>query len=196
MEKKLSEAAIQGDTAKLSEILEEDPLILDRIIVSCISETPLHTAAALGHLKFVQILLSRTPELAAELDSRGCSPLHLAAAKGHAAVVKELLTADGEVGFVRNTDGRTPLHLAALKGRAAVLAEMVKVNPELTQAVTDRGETGLHLCVKWNRVEALKVLGRNDDVLNWKDCDGNTPLHIALTNKNLEVTSIIPRFLF
>lgn len=193
MEKKLSEAAIDGDTSKLVQILQEDPLILHKIIVSCVSKTPLHAAAALGHLRFVQILLSRTPELAAELDARGCSPLHLAAAKGHAAVVKELLSVGGDVGFVRNLDGRTALHLAAVKGRTAVLAEMVRVNPELTRSVTDRGETGLHLCVKWNRMEALKVLGeemsRNGDVLNWKDCDGNTALHIAITNKNLQVTS-------
>ncbi|KAH6803193.1 hypothetical protein C2S51_034639 [Perilla frutescens var. frutescens] len=191
MEKKLSEAALQGDAKTLGQILEEDPLILDKIIVSCISETPLHTAATLGHLKFVKELLSRKPELAAELDSQGCSPLHLAAAKGHAAVVKELLSVGGEVGFARNADGRTALHVAAIKGRTAVLAEMVRVKPELTQVLTDRGETGLHLCAKWDRVEALKVLAeemsRDGEFLNWKDCEGNTALHIAITKKNLQI---------
>ncbi|XP_057768203.1 ankyrin repeat-containing protein ITN1-like [Salvia miltiorrhiza] len=191
MEKKLSEAALQGDATTLEQILTEDPLILDRIIVSCISETPLHTVAALGHLRFVKLLLSRTPELAAELDSRGCSPLHLAAAKGHADVVTELLREGGKSGSVRNADGRNPLHVAAVKGRAAVLAEMVRVKPELTQTVTDRGETGLHLSVKWNRAEAVRVLGeemsRNGDVLNWKDCEGNTALHIAIANKHLQI---------
>ncbi|XP_047948662.1 ankyrin repeat-containing protein BDA1-like [Salvia hispanica] len=190
MEKKLSEAALQGDATVLHQILTQDPLILDRIIVSCLSETPLHTAAALGHLPFVNLLLSRAPALAAELDSRGCSPLHLAAAKGHADVVRELAAADS--GFVRNADGRNPLHVAAAKGRVAVLAEMVRVNPEWIQALTDRDETGLHLCVKWNRTDAVRVLGeemrsRNGDVLNWKDCEGNTALHIAITHKHLQI---------
>lgn len=194
MEKKLSEAALQGDATALQLILTQDPLILDRIIVSCLSETPLHTAAALGHLPFVNLLLSRTPALAAELDSQGCSPLHLAAAKGHADVVRELLSAAADSGFVRNADGRNPLHVAAAKGRAAVLAEMVRFNPELIQALTDRDETGLHLCVKWNRTDAVRVLGeemsRNGDVLNWKDCEGNTALHIAITHKHLQVSPI------
>lgn len=191
MEKKLSEAALQGNATTLGRILEEDPLILDKIIVSCISQTPLHTAATLGHLKFVKELLRRKPELAAELDSQGCSPLHLAAVKGHADVVKELLTAGGEVGSVRNTDGRTALHVAAIKGRAAVLAEMVRVKPESTRVRTDRGESGLHLCVKWNRAEAVKVLGeemsRDGEFLNWKDSEGNTALHIAITKKNVQI---------
>ncbi|PIN18231.1 26S proteasome regulatory complex, subunit PSMD10 [Handroanthus impetiginosus] len=195
MEKRLSEAALQGDVTSLVRILEEDPLILDKIIISCISETPLHTAATLGHLNFVKELLSRKPELAAELDSHSCSPLHLAAAKGHVDVVKELLGADVEVGFIRNTDGRTPLHLAAMKGRAAVLAELVRANPEFNRALTDRDETGFHLCAKWNRFEALKSLGEEvgkyGEVVNWKDCEGNTALHIAVTNKHIQIINCL-----
>ncbi|XP_020549585.1 ankyrin repeat-containing protein At5g02620-like isoform X1 [Sesamum indicum] len=190
MEKRLSDAALQGNVTSLVQILEEDPLILDKLIVSCISETPLHTAATLGHLDFLKELLSRKPELAAELDSCGCSPLHLAAAKGHVDVVKELLSAGGEVGLERNTDGRTALHVAAIKGRAVILAELIRVNPELTRVLTDRGETGLHLCVKWNRLEALKLLveenGKDGELVNWKDCEGNTALHIAVAKKHIE----------
>ncbi|KAL0426819.1 UNVERIFIED_CONTAM: Ankyrin repeat-containing protein BDA1 [Sesamum latifolium] len=195
MEKRLSDAALQGNVTSLVHILDEDPLILDKLIVSCISETPLHTAAALGHLDFLKELLSRKPELAAELDSRGCSPLHLAAAKGHVDVVKELLSAGGEVGLERNTDGRTPLHVAAIKGRAAVLAELIRVKPELTRVLTDRGETGLHLCVKWNRLEALKLLveemGKDGELVNWKDCEGNTALHIAVAKKHIEIINCL-----
>ncbi|KAL8035980.1 hypothetical protein ABFX02_12G129600 [Erythranthe guttata] len=193
MEKRLSEAALEGNVSSLLQILEEDPLILDKIIVACISDTPLHTAATLGHLSFVKELLSRKPELAAELDSHGCSPMHLASAKGHVAVVRELLTSadGGESVCVRNMDGRTPLHVAAIKGRAEVLAELVRVKPESTRDRTDRGETGLHLSVKWNRVDAVKLLGEeigeDSEVLNWKDCEGNSALHIAVTKKHVEI---------
>ncbi|KAH6818344.1 hypothetical protein C2S51_001947 [Perilla frutescens var. frutescens] len=195
MDKRIAEAALQGDVIKLRQIVEEDPLILDKITVSCIDETPLHTAALLGHLSFVKDLLTRKPELAAESDSRGCSPLHLAAAKGHADVVKELLLVNGEVGFDRNLDGRTALHVAAIKGRQGVLAELLRLAPGLTRLLTDRGESGLHLCVKWNRVEAVKLLaeemrkdGDDDDrSLNWKDFDGNTALHIAVVKKHFEI---------
>lgn len=194
MEKRLSEAAVQGNVIELQRIVEEDPLILDKITVSCTDETPLHAAAVLGHLSFVNELLNRKPELAAELDSRGCSPLHLAAAKGHADIVKALLLVNTEVGSVRNLDGRTALHVAAIKGREAVLAELVRVSPGLTRLLTDRGETGLHLCVKWNRLEAVRFLGEemrkdgdDDGSLNWKDCEGNSALHIAVAKKHIEM---------
>ncbi|CAI9780336.1 unnamed protein product [Fraxinus pennsylvanica] len=192
MEKKLSEASLQGKVELLHQILEEDPLILDKIIVLCISQTPLHTASMLGHLNFVKELLNRKPELAAELDSNGCSPLHLAAAKGHVDIVKELLSADSEVGFVRNLDGRTALHVAVIKGRAAAATELVRVVPELSRVLTDRGETCLHLCVKYIRVEMLQNLAEamkklDGDLVNWKDCDGNSILHIAVAKKQIEI---------
>ncbi|XP_041008680.1 ankyrin repeat-containing protein BDA1-like isoform X1 [Juglans microcarpa x Juglans regia] len=196
MEKKLSEAAMEGNVSTLKELLLEDPLILDRTIVSCVSETPLHVSSMLGHLALTKELLSLKPELASELDSHGSSPLHLASAKGHLEIVKELLLVDPEACLVRNQDGRTPLHLAALKGRVMVVSEMVGVKSESTLVLTDRGETVLHLCVgNHNRLESLRVLfeavGKEIDLVNWKDCDGNTILHIAVAKKHIETIKFL-----
>ncbi|KAL3535558.1 hypothetical protein ACH5RR_004019 [Cinchona calisaya] len=192
MERKLSEAAVQGNVESLLQLLRQDPLILDKSIVSCVSETPLHTASILGHVDFVKQLLSLKPELASELDSSCCSPLHLAAAKGYLEVVKELLRADSEVGSARNLEGRTALHVAVAKGRVQVVAELVRAVPELTRVLTDRGETVWHLCVKYNRLEVLKLLssesvGKDDELVNWKDCDGNSILHVAVSKKQFEI---------
>ena len=195
METRLSEAAMKGSVDSLMKILQENPLILDRTIVSCISETPLHTAAMLGLLHFVKELLTLKPELAAELDFHGAAPLHLAAAKGHAEVERQLLLADPEICTVRNEDGRTPLHVAAFKGRAEVVSELARVKPVATRVVTDRGETVLHLCVMQNRLEALRALveamggggGHDGEIVNWKDSDGNTVLHVAVAKKLLHI---------
>lgn len=195
MERRLSEAAMEGSVSYLLELLQEDPLILDRIIVSCISETPLHIAAMLGHLNFVKELLNRSPELATELDARGSSPLHLASAKGHLEIVKELLLANSEISMVRNEDGRIPLHLAAVKGRFEVVSELVSVKPESTRVLTDRGETVLHLCVVHNRLECLQLLvetiGKDDEMINCKDSDGNNILHIAVAKKQIEMVKFL-----
>ncbi|KAK3011575.1 hypothetical protein RJ639_012221, partial [Escallonia herrerae] len=196
MESVLSEAAVNGSVSSLLQLLKEDPLLLDRTIVSCIAETPLHTAAMLGHVEFVAEVLSHKPELAAELDSLGNSPLHLAATKGHVEVVRRLLAADPEMGLVRNLEGRAAAHVAAAKGRAGVLAELVQVMPESTRVLTDRGETALHLCVKHGRLEAMKVLldqvvERDGEVVNWKDCEGNSVLHIAVAKKQIELVKFL-----
>nr|DAD39347.1 TPA_asm: hypothetical protein HUJ06_013670 [Nelumbo nucifera] len=57
MEKRFHAAASEGSVSSLIELLQEDPLILDRVIVSCVSETPLHVAVLLGHLNLVRELL-------------------------------------------------------------------------------------------------------------------------------------------
>ncbi|XP_059633170.1 ankyrin repeat-containing protein BDA1-like [Cornus florida] len=195
MEKRLTEAALNGSVDSLLQLLGEDPLILDRTIVSCHSETPLHVASMLGHLDFVKEILSRKPELATELDSQGCSPLHLASAKGHLKIVKELVLVDPYTCTIRNIDGRTALHVAAIKGRVEVLNELVRVNPESTWVLTDRGETILHLCVKHNRLVELKLLiasmKKDLELLNWKDCEGNTILHIAVSRKQIETSKFL-----
>ncbi|KAL5572414.1 hypothetical protein UlMin_022011 [Ulmus minor] len=181
--------------ATLLDLIQEDPLILDRFLVSCFSDSPLHIASLMGHSDVVTELLSRKPELASELDSTGSAPLHLAAAKGHLEIVKQLLAADPEAATVRNQDGRTPLHVAAIKGRVKIIGELVRVHPELTRALTDRGETALHLCVGSNRIEGLKVLveaiGEGSEILNWKDFDGFTVLHLAVAKKHFPIINFL-----
>ncbi|XWS26638.1 hypothetical protein CRYUN_Cryun26dG0047900 [Craigia yunnanensis] len=197
MEKRLLDAAMEGDIKSLQELLQEDLLILHRSIVSCVSETPLHVSSMLGHAIFVQELLNLNPELASELDSQGCSSLHLASAKGHVEIVKELVKVDPQMCMVRNQDGRTPLHLAAIKGRVKVVRELVQASPESARVMTERDETALHLCVGSNRLVCLKSLVEEirkddeDELVNRKDCDGNSMLHIAVGKKQIEIIKFL-----
>ncbi|TXG75432.1 hypothetical protein E1A91_1Z014900v1 [Gossypium mustelinum] len=132
--------------------------------IKCGSETPLHVSSMLGHLSF--------------LDSHGYSALHLSAAKGYLEIV-------------RNQNGWTPLHLVATKGRSA-------------RVVTERDETALHLCVGSNRLHSgpyllvslkslIEEIGRDDDneMVNHKDCEGNTLLHIAVAKKLIEIIKFL-----
>lgn len=198
MEKRLSDAAMAGDLASLRRLLQEDPLILHRSAVSCISDTPLHIASLLGHLNFVQELLSLNPESASDLDSRGCSALHLAAAKGHLEIVRDLVKANPEMCVLRNQDGWTPLHLAAIKGRVEVVKELIRVKPDSVWVMTDRSETVLHLCVERNRSAMIKSLvdaigfgGGEAELLNWKDSEGNSVLHFAVSRKQIEIVKFL-----
>lgn len=86
--------------------------------------------------------------------------------------------------------------MAAIKGRTQVVAQMVRDVPDLIRVLTDRGESVMHLCVLKNRREALKtvveeVMGiggeESDQLVNWRDCDGNTALHIAVAKRQVEV---------
>ena len=158
VENSLHEAAILGDVHLLDQVLERDPLILDRVSVGSLVHTPLHVAAFGGHLEFVRRLLSKNRDLAGVLDLRRWSALHLAAAKGHRSVVKELVQANPDLCTALDADGRNPLHLATIKGNIDVLIELFEAQPHripvLLSTRDANGDTVLHLAVKNFQSEA------------------------------------------
>jgi len=192
IEKRLYEAAAEGDVITLQELLQLDGLILDRLTLTCFNETPLHIASMRGHIEFVKFILARNPLLAAELDLRRSSALHVASIKGYVEIVKELLVVNPEMCLARDREGRNPLHLAVIKGRVEVIKELVRASHLAALQTTDRGENVLHLCVKHNyQLEALNVLMEmisDDKLLNARDGDGYTILHLAVADKQIEVS--------
>lgn len=193
-EKRLYEAAVEGDVRALQELLQQDALILDRLTLTCFSETPLHIATLRGHVEFVRLILAQNPHLAAELDSRKSSALHIASAKGHLHIVKMLLLVNPELCLARDRDGGNPLHLAAIKGRVEVVKELIHVRPRAALGTMINGENIFHLCVKHNQLEVLKVLmeiGWDHELLNAKDGEGHNILHLAVADKQIETVDYL-----
>ncbi|KAL4296448.1 hypothetical protein GQ457_12G023960 [Hibiscus cannabinus] len=194
MERRLYDAAVQGNKISLLDLLGEDALLLDRFITGRYPETPLHVASMLGHLEFVHEVLTRKPELAKELDSHKSSPLHLATAKGYLQVAKSLLQVNPDMCLVCDIDGRNPLHIAAMKGHLDLLKELVQARPWAARVLMEQGETILHACVRCNQLEALKLLvGRVSDheFLNCKNHEDNTILHLAIAAQQTEVINFL-----
>ncbi|XP_022881630.1 ankyrin repeat-containing protein BDA1-like [Olea europaea var. sylvestris] len=194
LENMLFEAASQGNVDTLKKLVQEDPIILDRVIVNSFSDTPVHIAAILGHSDFVMEILRRRPEFARELNLCQSSPLHLASAKGYIELVRVLLSANPLMCLVRDRNGLTPLHLAAIKGRIEVVKELVQAKHDAARVIMGQGQTILHLCVKYYQIEALKLLVntiRDQDFTNCKDSDGNTILHLAVADKQDETVNFL-----
>ncbi|XP_051137629.1 ankyrin repeat-containing protein ITN1-like isoform X2 [Andrographis paniculata] len=186
LEKKLYDAAVEGRAASLQELLRQDPIILERAMVNQFSETPLHVAAMLGHSDFVREIVRINPQLTNELNSMRSTPLHLASAKGHVEVVRILIFVDPQTCLARDRNQMTALHLAALKGRIEVVKVLLGEKPDAAQLSVHKGENILHMCVKHHQLEALKLLldkVSDQDLVNAKDSDGNTLLHLAVAHK-------------
>ncbi|XP_037497482.1 ankyrin repeat-containing protein ITN1 [Jatropha curcas] len=121
-------------------------------------------------------------------DSLKRFPLHLASAEGHSQIIKALLLQDKTACLARDEDGRIPLHLAAMRGRVEVIQELVRASSESTFEALD-GDTVFHLCIKYNHLEAFKLLVtfiNGDEILNIGNQDGNSILHLAAMLKQLE----------
>ncbi|KAK9144726.1 hypothetical protein Sjap_004629 [Stephania japonica] len=185
---RLFEAARLGSVEALLEMLAGDPLILERVPLA--QDTPLHVAVLAGKAEFAKEILRQRPRYALELNKDGFSPIHIASINGDIELVRELLKVDSSLCSLKDRDGRTPIHLASMKGRLDVMGELLSACLESAREVTVQGETILHLVVKSNQFEAFKVLVERapfHDILNAKDQDGNTILHLAVCRKQIQV---------
>ncbi|XP_059455421.1 ankyrin repeat-containing protein ITN1-like isoform X1 [Corylus avellana] len=184
----LYQASLNGCVSTLNTLIQTDPLLLNKVSLTSFSETPLHIAALLGHLEFTRVLVSKKSKLAEEVDSSGRTPLHLASAEGHTEIVKALLQANTSVCFSFDQDEKIPLHFAAMKGRIEIIKELIIAQPESIR-VNLNGDSVLHLCVRYNHLDALKLLVESadcDEFRNSKDHDGNSTLHLAVMLKQIK----------
>ncbi|KAF5732269.1 putative Ankyrin repeat family protein [Tripterygium wilfordii] len=196
MDIRLFEAAQIGNVNILHQLLAQNPLILNSITL-LYSENPLHVASTAGHVEFVKEILRLKPDLAKELNRDGFSPMHMAAANGHVEITQELLKADCENCRLEGRDARTPLHFAAMKGRTSIITEMVSACAECIEDVTVSKETALHLAINCSQFEVIRVLVgsikelKKEQILNMKDEQGNTALHLATWKKQRRVIGLL-----
>ncbi|XP_059639176.1 ankyrin repeat-containing protein BDA1-like [Cornus florida] len=178
-------AAQAGDIDALYALFQNNPNVLQSIDRIRFVDTPLHSAASIGHTHFAVEMISLMPSFGKKLNPDGLSPLHLALQNGRTETVIRLININSELIRVQGKGGITPLHYVAEKNEVRLLAEFLCACPESVQDLTIRGETAVHIAVRNCNFEAFEVLFNwidktsNELVLQWKDEDGNTVLHIA-----------------
>ena len=151
------EAATFGDLDRLTELLAEDPELVDAM--SGDGFTPLHLAAFFGQADAVRLLLAR----GASVDRNGTgwmtgTPLHAAASGSHATVVRMLLDAGADPNN-RQRHGYTPLHSAAANGDLDSVELLLDAGADPAWA-NDDGDTALMLA---EREDDLVIVERLRD---------------------------------
>ncbi|PPS02282.1 hypothetical protein GOBAR_AA18379 [Gossypium barbadense] len=192
MNDSLREAAATGNIDAFYALIQKDPYMLKRIDHIPFIHTPLHIAATEGQIKLAMEIMNLKPSFARKLSQDGFSLMHLAFRKGHTKLLLRLLKTDKDLVRVKGREGMTPFHCAATMGNSNLLFHFLEACPECIEDVTVRDETALHLALKNDHIEAFNLLtgwlqsnrrrGANElekKVINWRDDDGNTVLHIA-----------------
>jgi len=137
------------------------------------------------------------------IDTDGHCALHWAAAMGDIEVIKELKRFGADIGF-KNNRGETPLMRATMFTNSQDKQSMALVIRELIQSVTavDYCQSTVlhhaaaithsrqkHQCARYYLDELLNVLGEYlqpqqvENLIDARDMEGNTALHIAAQNK-------------
>ena len=156
MEKRLYDVAADGDVSTFVHLLQEDPLLLDKVSLNCQDKNPLHIAAMLGHVAFVQAILGVNSDMCLVPDRFGRNPLHIAAIKGRLAVLQELIHARPLAAREKTEGGGNILHLCVKYNQLGALQILVQTirDHEFLNAKNDDGMSILHLavCDKQNEV--------------------------------------------
>ncbi|XVF82865.1 hypothetical protein PTKIN_Ptkin16aG0084900 [Pterospermum kingtungense] len=203
MDERLRRAAHAGDINELYNCIREDGRVLKRMDRREFVDTPLHIAAARGHSDFAMAIMYLKPSFGRKLNQDVYSPIHLALQNGHIETVLRLLDADKDLVRVKGIEGYTALHYVVERENLDLLIRFLKDCPECVDDVTIRNETALHIAAQHERFDALEVLvlwlqrthiyGKisRAHLLNSKDRDGNTVLHIAASQSQPQMIELL-----
>ncbi|GMY20720.1 ankyrin repeat-containing protein At5g02620-like [Fagus crenata] len=106
-------------------------------------------------------------------------PAHL----GDKELVKLFLENEKSLAYITDNEGMSALHISAKKGHVGVMREIIEKCPD-TCELLDKSRTALHLSVESGLMEPVGfLLGRPefDNLINERDQEGNTLLHLAAT---------------
>ncbi|KAA0063587.1 protein ACCELERATED CELL DEATH 6-like [Cucumis melo var. makuwa] len=130
----------------------------------------------------IQKVLNKFPNILIEPDIYGWLPLHYAAYLGSKELVELILNHKPSMAYEKDKNGVSALHLAAKEGRSAVLKTFARLCPDSCELLDSKDQTVLHVAVANRQAYAVRKmleLRSFRNLVNQKDIDGNTPLHVA-----------------
>ncbi|MGP8200312.1 MAG: ankyrin repeat domain-containing protein [Limisphaerales bacterium] len=183
----IHDTARDGDLERIRTLLKDNP----GLVFSKDNDgwTPLHFAAANGHMEVVELLLANKAEVNAEA-SNGWTPLRLATLRGHkdiAELLRKYGSQDTVTTVATSTDAPatttattdTTIHDAAKNGDLEKVKGLLKANPDLVSSKDDDGMTALHLAAMKGHKDVVELLLTNKADVNAKNNYGATPLKLV-----------------
>jgi len=153
--------------------------------------TPLHWAAAYGHVEVVKLLLDNNADVNASRTNDGTTSLYIAAYNGRTEVVKLLLDNNADVNASRTDDGTTPLYIAAQYGHTEVVNLLLDNNADVNARRTNDGDTPLYIAAYSGRTEVVKLLLDNNADVNIERHDGEKPIDAALQCRHWDIVKLL-----
>ncbi|KAK7334889.1 hypothetical protein VNO80_26655 [Phaseolus coccineus] len=129
-------------------------------------------------------------------DDKGRNSLHYAASTGYLYGVEYLLRHCHTCNMEKDNDGFFPLHLASAFGHTKVVKKLLENCPDPREIVDNKGRNIVHISTIIGQFNVVKYVlqDTNDevkDMINDKDCDGNTPLHLAASHSRPKIVQAL-----
>ncbi|XVF42242.1 hypothetical protein PTKIN_Ptkin01aG0345100 [Pterospermum kingtungense] len=184
--------AIEGGFSQIANfILEKFPDSPDGEINI---KTALHSAVIHSQHDTVKLLLKKVPNSRNGTDQIGWTPLHYAALYGDLKSTKLLLEGTSSTAYIVDLDGTSALHVAAFRGHINVVEQLVQHCPDIHEVTDKKGRSLLHVAVIGGHEKMVRrilempmLLG----IINEKDNDRNTALHLAVIYKRNNIITFL-----
>ncbi|XP_072951004.1 protein ACCELERATED CELL DEATH 6-like [Typha angustifolia] len=157
-------------------------------------QTALHAAVFQQNLEIAEKLLRWEPKLAKHADISGSTPLHYAASAGNGRMVKLLLKHDTSLAYIADSGGLFPVHVAAITGEVSIVDELIKHCPYSDELVDNEERNLLHIVVKHKNKPIVWYVCKRPELvklMNGRDYQGNTPLHLAVKIGDQGIVSLL-----
>ncbi|XP_054801229.1 protein ACCELERATED CELL DEATH 6-like isoform X3 [Prosopis cineraria] len=145
-------------------------------------KSPLLPAIINKDIVMLETILSKKPDWIHLRNEEGRYPLHDAALMGYLEGVSYLIEKCVSCTMEMDNDGFFPIHLACKGGHVKVVQELLKWCPDPTEMVDNNAQTFLHIAVRNGKFEVVRYILQHpklEKLVNQKDNNGDTPLHVA-----------------
>ncbi|XP_068748124.1 serine/threonine-protein phosphatase 6 regulatory ankyrin repeat subunit B-like isoform X2 [Montipora capricornis] len=187
----LLEAVNNESIEDLKELMDFE-ILDDDVHQTCKEEngdSPLHIAARKGNVEICRLLVQSGAKTDAK-NADGNTILHIAAELGDVAMARFLYSAKAKPNIVNN-DGDTPLHLACQRKHVSIVDLLLAKFSANIGIPNKKSDTPLFIAVRVNCPQAIKQLlnsaQADQDVKAGRSASGDTLLHLAVDNKDIEV---------